>query len=64
MFHLGYPTIGVRAIKFGHVHPRKVYVTLKMMGLKGMGMGGSFSFILWRCFKEMVICRDLQFGAK
>ena len=34
------------------------------MGLKGMGMGGSFTFILWMCLREMVICRDLQFGAE
>ena len=37
---------------------------LKVMGLKGIGMGGSFAFILWMCFREMVICRDLQFGEK
>ena len=29
-----------------------------------MGMGGMFTFSLWRCIRERVICRDLQFGVE
>ena len=64
MFDLGDPTSGVQAIKFGYIHPQKAYVPLKVMGLKGMGMGGMFTFSLWRCVRERVICRDLQFSAE
>jgi hypothetical protein len=35
-----------------------------MLVMKGMGMGGMFTFGLWRCFREMVIYRELQFGAE
>jgi hypothetical protein len=64
MFHLGDPTSGVRAIKFGYIHPRKAYVPLKVMGLKGMGLGRSFTFSLCMCVIKRVIDRDIKFGAK
>jgi len=62
MFHLGDPTSGVRAIKFGYIHPWKAYVPLKVMGLKGMGR--SFTFSLCMCIRKRVIDRDLEFGAE
>jgi hypothetical protein len=62
MFHLGDPTSGVRAIKFGYIHPRKVYVPLKVMGL--IGMGRSFTFSLFMCSRKRVISRDPEFGAE
>jgi hypothetical protein len=62
MFHLGDPNSGVQAIKFCYIHPRKVYVPLKVMGLKGMGR--SFTFSLFMCIRKRVIGRDLEFGAE
>jgi hypothetical protein len=61
MLHLCDPTSGVRAIKFGYIHPRKAYVPLKVMGLKGMGR--SFTFSLFMCVRKRVIERDVEFGA-
>jgi hypothetical protein len=47
MLQLGYTTSGVRAIKFGHIHPWKEYVALKVMVLQGMGMRGMVTFSMW-----------------
>jgi hypothetical protein len=62
MFHLGDPTSGVQAIKFVYIHPRKAYVSLKVMGLKGMGR--IFTFSLCMCIRKRFIGRDLEFGAE
>jgi hypothetical protein len=64
MCHLGDPTSGVQAIKFGYIHPWKAYVPLKVMGLKRMGLGRSFTFSVCMCVIKRVIGRDLEFGAE
>jgi hypothetical protein len=42
MFHLGYPTSGIRAIKFGHIHPAEGVGHIESDGAESYGNERNF----------------------
>jgi hypothetical protein len=51
LFHLSDPTHGIRAIKFVHLNSGKTQFAMKVIGMKGLQMGGVGIFMVGRLFR-------------